>query len=296
MYSKKLKLLISPTCVTSGEIRNALGSKYDLIYCGIYSHNDEVSVYIQNKTKMARSVVEKLLTDTLDIRDITVFSKVEGTPLCQTGTIPKHGGKRVSIRPRSHAAHTAPTNITNNNTDNSVNTNNNADQRVAINNFFPVALNPMGKETIDHITSDSMAACYDNPMSNRVVTSFSDLLYDVNENLNIRCSSKDSTCKGFTEQGWISVRKDTGYDIMYNNLSEKSIQVMNKFREDLSDDMVRKHEREVREMEQGQRDMEKAGHTKYLKNRNNTLNLVGENISNRIKDFHTKNGKRLKFT
>ena len=295
MYSKKLKVLIYPTCVTSRDIHDALMVKYDIMYCGIYSHGDEVSVYIQNKTKMAKSVVEKLLNGTLDIRDVSVYSKVQGDPLCQSGTLPKHGGKRVSSKPRSPTVSTNINNITNN-TDNSVNTNNNADQRVAINNFFPVALNPLGSETMDHITTDSMASCYDDPMSNGVVMNFSDLLYGVHENLNFRCSSKSSTCKAFTEAGWVSEEKNIGYDMLYQNITEKSLEALDKFKDGISDEMEKKHRDEIKGINNLKIDMEVEGRVEYAKYRNAKLNLLGENISNQIKNYQLKNGKRLKFT
>ncbi|CAN0223911.1 unnamed protein product [Scytosiphon promiscuus] len=187
MYSKKFKLLISATGVTSGDIKTSLESRYDILYCGIYSHDEKVHVYIQNKTNMAWSVVVKLVGEMLDIKDISVYKKVEGSLICETGVIPKHGGRRVSTRPRSRASTAAATIINNDNSvDNSVNNNdnsvnNNADQRVAINNFFPVALNPIGKETIDHITAENMASCYTiDPPSNGVVMNFSELLYGLN--------------------------------------------------------------------------------------------------------------------
>lgn len=282
MYSKKFKLLISATGVTSGDIKTSLASKYDTLYCGIYSHDENVYVYIQNKTKMAWSVLVKLVGEVLDIKDISVYSKVEGSLICETGTIPKHGGRRVSTRPRSSASTAAATIINNN--DNSVN--NNADQRVAINNFFPVALNPIGKETIDHITAESMASCYTiDPTYNGVVMNFSELLYGLNENLNIKCGSKSSTCSAFTEKGWISQRKDFGYDAIYSNITEKSLEAMSRFKGDLTEDMIKQHEDEVDHMDRLKTSGEGGGYRDYVDHRNAGVNLVGENINNRIKNY-----------
>lgn len=304
MYSKKFKFLVSAAGVASGEISALLRPRYDTLYCGLYSHDDgeEVHVYIQNKNKMAWSVVAKLLGGVVDIKDVSVYSKVQGTMLCETGAIPKHGGRRVSTTPVPSTSPPSTTiinndNSVNTNNDNSVNTNNNADQRVAINNFFPVALNPIGTETIDHITAESMASCYTiDPAYNGVVSNFSELLYGLNENLNLKCGSKSSTCSAFTEKGWVSQRKDIGYDSIYDNITEKSLEAMSRFREDLTADMIKQHEDEVDHIDRLKNSRGREEYKDYVDHRNSGVNLVGENINNRIKNFHLKNGKRLKFT
>lgn len=131
MYSKKFKLVISPTSVTSNDIRKAMMVKYHIVYCGIYTQNDSVMVYIQNQARMTRRVVNRLLTEMLDIKDVLVYSKVEGVALCESGTLPKHGGRRVSARPRpSPSLALTSRDVTNNQPDNSVN--------LVINNFFPI--------------------------------------------------------------------------------------------------------------------------------------------------------------
>lgn len=286
MISKKFKLSISPTCVSSHDIKEILNSKYEIVYCAIYSHDGGVFVYVQNKNNMTKRIIQKLLDDILVISDISVFRKIEGTPLCQSGSIPKRGGLRYK---NTHT--TSVTNITNNNNSN------NPDNRVSVNNFFPlvnVELNPFGKEDIDHISLDDMKSCYINTNYKGIVFNFSDHLFCTKENLNIRCSSKSSMCKAFTNSGWMSEHKDTGYDLIYDNLTQKSLEVMEKFREDIPDAMIAKHEEEVAEMRSHRIDpeLEVFDFSKY---RNKQLNLVGDNINNMIRNYKTNNGKKLIF-
>lgn len=291
MYSKKFKLVISPTSVTSDDIRTFLKPKYDILYCGIYSLGEEVYVYIQNKTKMAWSVIAKLLGGDIDIKDVATYSKIEGEPMCQTGTIPKHGGKRVA---KILTSNTVPPATIINNNDNSVTIN---DNRVSLanNNYFPVTLNPFGSETTGHISSDDMNSCYNDLTYDNVIINFSNHLYRINENLNIRCGSKSSICKEYTENGWTSTHKEGVYDKIYKNLSDKSLEVMNRHRADIPDEMIKKHESEIEEMKQLKVDPEDIKPT-YVQIRNASLNLMGENIKNRIRNYKVRTGKRLKFS
>lgn len=296
MYSKKFKLVISSTGATSDNIRTLLEPKYKILYCGIYSLNEEVYVYIQNKTRMAWTVIAKLLGGEIDIKDVAMYSKIEGEPMCQTGTIPKHGGKRVWKRPTSNTVSPTTTNI--DNTDNRVTINDNSvnsDNRVAISNYFPVALNPIGSETTGHISSDDINSCFDDTTYNGAIVNFSDHLYRVKENLNIRCGSKSSICRAYTKNGWRSEHKDGVYDSIYDNLTSKSLEVMKEHRADVPNELIEKHENDIEVMRQLKVDPEDITPT-YLQIRNSSLNLMGENINNRIRNYQDRTGKRLKFT
>lgn len=295
----KLQIRVSPTEIECSTIydRITTNTKYNLYYCGLYKHHGEMSFFVHGKSRMAPNVLHKVLGDLVGIKEIFSFKSIYGEKIDEHGEIPRHGGPRPHPKKPKRKSPDAPSSTTIiNNTDNSVNTNtNNNDNRVAVNNFFPVALNPFGSETIAHISLDDMNSCYDDLNLNSVVMNFSDHLYRLKENLNIRCGPKTSTCKAFTESGWISKRRDEGYDLIYDNLTKKSLEVMEKHRADIPDEMIAKHEREVDDMHQLKVDPEDIKPS-YVQIRNDGLNLVGENISNMIRNYKERNGKRLKFS
>jgi len=243
---------------------------------------------------MAHKVLRKLLIELVKVKDSFNYKNVFGKMVDEHGNIPRIGGSKPGKRKpykKSSVPNPGPVNITNNNVDNSVNN----DNRVYTNNFFPVTLNPFGSETIEHITSDDINSCYDDPNFNGVIMNFSEHLFGVKENLNIRCGPKSSICKAFTEEGWVSKHKEEGYQLIYDNLTKKSLEVMEKHRAEIPEEMIAKHENEVSMLHQLRVDPE-DDQPSFIKYRNARINLLGENISNSIKNFELKNGKRLKFT
>lgn len=294
----KLQICISPTETECSTIYDRIATKYKLYYCGLYKQHEKMFLYVHGKSRMAPNVLRKVLGDLVGIINIYKFKDIDGKKIDEHGTIPRHGGSRPHTKKTTTKSSDIPPATTNiDNSDNRViiNNNNNTDNRVAISNFFPVALNPISRETIDHISSDDMNSCYDDPTFNGVIMNFSNHLYRIKENLNIRCSSKSSTCKAYTESGWLAKHKDEGYDVIYDNLTRKSLEAMEKHRADIPDEMIKKHENEVDWMHQLRVDPEDIKPS-YVQIRNSNLNLMGENISNLIRNYQARNGKRLKFS
>ena len=295
----KIQFHIEPTETRCSEIYDKISTKYKLNYCGIYSYNEKTFLFVHAKSRMSHNVIRKLLLDIVKVKDSCNYKKVYGGMIDEHGNIPRHGGSKPGKR--QPAKKKSPVTITNNNVNNISNVNNsvdnsiNNDNRVSVNNFYPVTLNPFGSESIEHITSDDMNSCYDDPDFNGVIINFSDHLFCVKENLNIRCGSKSSICKAFTEDGWVSKHKDEGYQLIYDNLTKKSLEAMEKHRAEIPEEMIAKHENEVAALHQLKIDP-REDQPSFIKYRNSSINLIGENISNRIKNFQLKNGKRLKFT
>lgn len=284
MYSKKFKLLISPTCTTSEEIHHILRSRYDIVYCGIYSHNDDVFVYIQNKTRVTKRVVEELLADTLDIKDVSVFTKVEGTPLCQSGDIPKHGGKRVSTKPRSgHKSNNQ--NVTNNTTNNYI-----INQNIII-------VNPIGSETTGHITQEFIKDLLDQGLGADTVFRFGTRMYSEPSNMNFITDRKDGFVKvRFGPSGvWETHEKGPAYKHLFENLSKKNREVVENFKAGLSDESIEQFNGVLEELHRDKNTIHHHVHEDHRKFVRNGFNVIAENIKNKKQRMSMDAGERIRL-
>lgn len=287
VYSKKFKLLISPTCVTSEIIRDILVSRYDIIYCGIYTYHDKFLVYIQNKSRISKNIVEKLLSETLDILDISVFSKVEGTLICEYGTIPKHGGKREAKK-RSETKNISQ-NITNNNCDQSTNT-------YVINQNI-IVVNPIGSETTDHITQEFIQDLLDQGLGRETVFHFGTKMYSELSNMNFITDRKDGYVKGRVgENGeWLTLEKDPAYEMLFDNLSNKNLEVVENFKDGLSDESVDGFHETLKGIEFLKKVNDVSSNKAYKKYVKEGFNVMAENMKDKTRRMSRDSGKRVKL-
>ena len=88
----KIRLTISPTIVDSETIFNILQSRYELIYCGIYTHETSLYVYLHHHNRMSPKYITMMLSDIIEITGIDQYKKMEGLMVDETGKKLKHGG------------------------------------------------------------------------------------------------------------------------------------------------------------------------------------------------------------
>ena len=93
-YHPKIRLTISSTIVDSKTVFQLVKQKYDIVYCGIYTNQDDVYIYIHNRNRMVPNVLSKLLSGVIEILGIHKYDRLEGVLCDDTGKILQHGGHK----------------------------------------------------------------------------------------------------------------------------------------------------------------------------------------------------------
>ncbi len=288
-YHPKLRLLIQPTCVDSKIIYDIVRKKYNIVYCGIHEVDDESYVYIHNRERMVPNVLTRLLGDTLEIRSISKFKSLDGNTLDFTGKILKHGGhKKSKKRKASDVSSITNNNITNNDNrvDNSIN-----------NNINLIIVNPIGQESLEHITPEFIQNLLAEHHGPDVVFKFGTKMYSLQENMNFKTDLKSGYISGRLEQdgAWETHRKNDGFGMLMDNLKDKNEQAVLKHMESLPYDDLLKFERDmgwIHEHKYSGLQEDVPVYNKFVKE---GFNLLTANMADKVRRMERDGGKKVKL-
>ena len=294
----KLRLRISPTCVNSQTIFDTVSTKYDIVYCGIHMIGEDVYVYLHHQNRMSHKNLRKLLEGFLKISEISNFASLDGTILEYTGKILKHGGHKKSKKRKAEEDAIGTTkNVTNNisnisnitNNDNSVTTNNN--------NINVIIVNPIGQESLEHITPEFIQELLAEHHGPDVVFRFGTKMYSLQENMNFKTDLKSGYISGRVEHdgAWETHRKNDGFYMLMDNLKDKNEQAVLQHLEEIPDEDLEKFKLDmgwIREHKISGLQEDEPVYNKFIRE---GFNLLTANIADKVRRIERDTGKKLKL-
>ena len=287
----KIRLEVSPTCVDAKTITDTLSPKYHVIYCGIHSIGDKIFIYLHHKERMSYKIIRFLLGQILDITDISKFSYYEGDVIDSSGEMVKHGGHNKSNK-RKLGQVDVTNNITNHNTtnnDNSVTNNNN--------NINLIFVNPIGQESLEHITPEFIQGLLAEHHGPDVVFKFGTKMYSLQENMNFKTDLKSGYISGRIEKdgAWETHRKTEGFSMLMDNLKDKNEQAVLKHLEDIPDEDLDKFKLDmgwIREHRWSGLQEDVPVYQKFVKE---GFNLLTANMADKVRRIERDSGKKVKL-
>lgn len=203
-----------------------------LFYVGIYLLNEEdVYLYLHFKNAFERSRVCSIIKNLgIKIGRVSTYKKIDGEVMSQHGKIFEKGRpKRKKMTSRSRVVNNNTT--INNNSNNTTNIYNSTQH----NNINIIYVNPIGKETMEHITSNDVQEMLSECYGPDVLFRFGSKLYSLEENMNFKADMKSGYITGRVEEegAWETHRKSEGMGMLLDNLKDKNIEAVLKYRGDI---------------------------------------------------------------
>ena len=291
MNHPKIRLTISPTCVDCSTIYQIIRSKYDIVYCGIHTLNDEFYVYLHNRERMASNVIMKILSGIVDITDVSKFTEIEGEVLDNIGTVLKHGGSRKRKRRKvSKKPSTIINNSTTINNDNRTINNTN-------NNINLIMVNPIGMESLEHITPEFIQELLAEHHGPDVVFRFGTKMYSLQENMNFKTDVKSGFISGRTDMddAWETRRKNEGFSMLLDNLKDKNEEAVLKYLETIPHDDLDQFKRDMWWIYEHKNSGLQEDVPVYQKFIRDGFNLLTANIADKKRRIERDTGKKLKL-
>jgi len=265
---------------TSKIIYDVLSISYDIKYVGVYLKNDRLCVYVQSINRLKqKNIFGKLSHLELDLESIETFISFEGEIKNEYGTKP------AESKFKKQQPITSITNITNN-------INN-------INNINVIMVNPVGQETLNHITPDYIQKLLGNvDQDANVVFQFGSKLYSVPENMNFKSSLKVGYVKALlpgNQRAWVTSPKNDAFDNIVENLTEKNVKAVELYGHDVPKEQLEKFHRDIGWITEFKQSYDPEERTRYKRFRDQGLNTLSENISDKKRRIERDNNQLLKL-
>lgn len=309
LQRSKLRVKVkSDTAFSVEEVYDNLIQRYDISYCGTYTLEGDGYIYIQNKTKMAQSVVKNIVRQTVEVIDIEAFEEITGELLEETGEMKKPGGasgKRGKYKKRKRKSNSGSGNISNSNNNNITNNNNtinnNDNSTTNNNNVNIVVVNRIGYETTDHVTKEFIHDLLKKRLGMETLFRTGEEVYGKPENMNFKTGFKDSGFRGRVgevgDNNWVVVSKADGYHGVMENLVCMNNELIDKYRDGIGKDDLHRFLQDsapaehytLGHMESRQEVRE------FERYRNMQLNIMAENMAEKVRRLERISGKKIKF-
>jgi hypothetical protein len=263
-------------------------SKYDMTYLGVYTSEDKLYVYLQFKNRISQcKLLELLVGIGIKVTTIDNDKKISGDIISEHGERKRMGG--TSKRKRD--APSTVNNTTINNIDNSTNntTNNN--------NINVIIVNPIGSESLEHITPEFIQELLSEHHGPDVVFRFGTKMYSLQENMNFKTDLKSGYISGRLEQdgAWETHRKNDGFSMLLDNLKDKNEQAVLKHLEGIPNEDLKKFELDmgwIREHKYSGLQEDEPVYNKFMRE---GFNLLTANIADKVRRIERDSGKKLKL-
>lgn len=303
---RKFDLVLSPVspdqCLECRRIFEELSNQIPIFYCGIYSVDGESRLYVHSSNPVTPSRVKSLVEKSgFVVKSVSRCKKFEGVVISEHGEILKAGfplGKkrrRGENTPSTNNSHNITNNTTNNITNNTTNTNNTNNI-----NVIQICVNPVGQETIDHITPEFIQDLLEKYKSMEGVFKFGDELYAIKENINFRTGMKDGFVRAWSEEGsgpagWRVMPKSEAFDILMDNIMKKNREAIHSNNQNVSPEDVLKYEESLDDIEEGRgADSNTDSAKSYRRNRNRGMGVISENNNAALKSFEQRKNKKIR--
>ena len=289
IYRSKLRLTIPPESIVNvNHVFKVLSRNYKMSYCGLYEMDDYNYLYVQNKTKMSSNIVIELLKDCVEINAIDSFKEVEGNLIKEKGSIKKPGGV-IGIKHEQNEKQSSTQSVVTNNINIMTN-----------NNINVIMVNPIGQESLDHITSAYIQQLLgDTDQDANVVFKFGTKLYSIPENMNFKSSLKVGYVKALlpgSQRAWVTQKKGGAFEMIVENLTEKNIEAVEMYGSDLPKEHLEKFHRNVEWITEFSKSYMPEEQRRYKRFMNEGLNSLSENISDKKRRIERDSNKVLRLT
>ncbi len=288
---RKFSLQVSSIipCEADG-IFDELSKTHTLNYVGIYFLLEKVYLYIHTKNTTSGNNLMKIIKSLgMDITDIKANVSFRGEMMSEKGIKLIHGGPRGPKRknPTSRTVGTI-NNVNSTTINNTNNTNNNI-------NF--IIVNPIGNESLDHITPEFLQKLLSEHHGPDVVFKFGTKMYSLQENMNFQTDPKNGFIKGRLEQdgAWETHRKSDGFNMLMDNLKNKNEQAVLKHIESLPYEDLAKFERDMGWIHEHKTSGLMEDVPVYQKFIRDGFNLLSANIADKKRRIERDTGKKIKL-
>lgn len=289
------------TCIPpdADDIFEQLSEKYEyLTYVGVYTNDEQFFIYLQFKYLVAQSKLFRILAEMgIAMNNIVKSKRMIGETLSEKGEIPKMG--RIPKK-RKHTDQTpsSPQTIINNinNVDNSTNIDNSTTNNTT-NNVNVIVVNPIGMESLDHITPEFIQKLLAEHHGPDVVFKFGTKMYSLQENMNFKTDPKNGFISGRLEQdgAWETHRKSDGFNMLMDNLKSKNEEAVLKYIESLPYEDLLKFERDMGWIQEHKTSGLQEDVPVYNKFVRNGFNLLTANINDKKRRMERDCGKKLRL-
>ena len=303
MFRSKLRVLVDGQCdVSIADIVRTLTAKYNISYCGKHRMDTRCFLYIQNKTKMSPNVVNKLLNPIITVYEVGAFETLEGDVIECEGIFrkPKEKLSTTNKRLRNGENNQSGVNHTgtvNNGTINNINngTINNITHKTI--QYINVNINPIGMESLDHITPEFLQKLLSEHHGPDVVFRFGTKMYSLQENMNFKTDPKNGFISGRLEQdgAWETHRKCDGFNMLMDNLKNKNEEAVLKHIESLPYEDLLNFERDMGWIHEHKTSGLQEDVPVYQKFIRDGFNLLSANIADKKRRIERDTGKKMKL-
>ncbi|CAM9092333.1 unnamed protein product [Laminaria digitata] len=263
LRDRKLRVKANPSCFDLSTVLEPLRTECpNLIYLGIWYHVGSVYVYAQSAERMSDIMLTKALKDHMVITNIATYS----TP---------RGELQEEWRPKPVRANKAI---------------------VGKADTIPVFVHPLGKESLQHITSKFIADLLKTLPGVDIFYKFGLKLYSLEQNVSFRARKGDKKVRVCcSRKGWITVSKEEAYDEILQILVDKTQEAVRMFSGVISPchiDHFEKHAESILDFKDSpvpeQRKL-------YKRRRNKVLNNIAVTVTDNLSRLSNWSGKKRKL-
>ncbi len=293
------KFVLSVSSILPGDaeaIYSHVSKKYTLHYLNVSRSDDDDKVQLNIHFKnvvVARMVLKMMASMGIEVDEISPCKTFSGVVSSEHGTRLVHGKRKRSVEsPPTSGPHTTINNTTNNNTNNIDNSTTNHN-----NNINLIIVNPIGQESLEHITPEFIQELLAEQHGPDVVFRFGTKMYSLTENMNFKTDVKSGYISGRLEQdgSWETHRKNEGFSMLMDNLKEKNEEAVRQHVESIPEDDLGKFDLDmhwIREHKTSGLWEDEPVYNKFVRE---GFNLLTANIADKKKRIERDTGKKLKL-
>ncbi|CAM9530314.1 unnamed protein product [Pylaiella littoralis] len=296
MSLKSRKFKISITSIlpyNATELYNELSKKHTMKYVCIYTDDDEhISVYANFNNAVVDSRIRLFMKGMdIDTGEISTYKQFEGN-------LQSEHGKLFSIgRPRKRGREIPPANTVINDNSTTINNNNIDNSTTNNNNINLIIVNPIGSESLDHITPEFIQELLAEHNGPDVVFRFGTKMYSLTENMNFKTDVKSGYISGRVERdgSWATHRKNEGFSMLMDNLKDKNEQAVLKYLDTIPNNDLDKFALDmgwIREHKISGLQEDEPVYNKFIRE---GFNLLTANIADKKRRIERDTGKKLKL-
>ena len=293
LKGRKFRLAISSILPCDAEgIFDELSKTHALHYVGIYSIRDTIFICIHAKFVISGNNLLKIMTNLgfsiLNIEKVHLFS---GEMVSEKGKKLVHGGSRVNKRKATPPTQEAET------INNSTTINNNDNRTINNNNINLIMVNPIGMESLEHITPEFIQELLAEHHGPDVVFRFGTKMYSLQENMNFKTDVKSGFISGRTDMddAWETRRKNEGFSMLLDNLKDKNEEAVLKYLETIPHDDLDQFKRDMWWIYEHKNSGLQEDVPVYQKFIRDGFNLLTANIADKKRRIERDTGKKLKL-
>ena len=177
------------------------------------------------------------------------------------------------------------------------NTTNNITNSTTNNNINVIIVNPIGQESLDHITPEFIQELLSEHHGPDVVFRFGTKMYSLQENMNFKTDVKSGYISGRLEEdgSWETHRKNDGFSMLMDNLKTKNEEAVLKHLEEIPEEDLEKFKQDMWWIYEHRNSGLQEDVPVYNRFVREGFNLLTANISDKIRRIERDSGKKLKL-